>query len=181
MNQDTVSRMWFLAGVLSGLFVLVVLLKMMKKDRSLKCKYDERQQLVRGRGFQYGFFGWMIFDGVCILTDIGLEVHVMDLSLTLFSGMLIGTVIYVSYSVWHDGYFSLNLSPRRFMSMLVVMTVMNIACAAFRIHSGLLEHGVITFFNGSNLLMSVVSVFLLGVISAKWFRDRSNQDKGHGL
>lgn len=181
MNQNIVIRMGFLAGVLSGLLVVVLLLKLMRKDGSLKCKYDERQQLVRGRGFQYGFFGWMIYDGVCILTDIGFEVHLMDLSMTLFSGMMVGTVIYVSYSVWHDGYFSLNLNPRRLMSMLGAMTVLNISCAAVRIHSGLLEQGVLTFFNGSNLLMAVASLLLLGVMFAKWFKDRSNPDKGQEL
>ncbi len=178
MNGSGMERIGFLAGIITGCCVAVLLFKMMKKDRSAKCKYDERQQIVRGRGFQYGFFGWMAFNGFCIVADIGLEVHFMDLSMTLFCGMVIGTAIYVSYSVWHDGYFSLNENPKRVLSILITATALNVACAVYRIHNGLLEHGVLTFLNGANLMIAIVMVFLLAVMFVKWAAERRNQDKG---
>ena len=44
--------MGVVCGILVGLLLMVVILKLTKTDGSLKCKYDERQQLVRGKGFQ---------------------------------------------------------------------------------------------------------------------------------
>ena len=112
------------------------------------------------------------------MADTGLEVHFMDLSMTLFCGMVIGIAIYVSYSVWHDGYFSLNENPKRVLSILIIATVLNMACAVYRIHNGLLEHGVLTFLNGANLMIAIVAVFLLAVMFVKWVAERRNQDKG---
>lgn len=177
MNNRTIG---FLAGVLVGCCVVLAAL-WKKRDGLFRCRYDERQQAVRGRAFKYGFIGWMIFTICCIVTDIGFELQFMDLSMTLFCGMMVAIAIYVAYSVWYDGYFSLNENPKRILSILVTATLLNAACAVYRIHNGLLEHGVLTFLNGSNLLLAVVSVFLLTVMFVKRTKERQNADKGERL
>ena len=53
MNESMV--LGILCGLLIGGIVVVIILKLTKEDGSVKCKYDERQQLVRGIGFKYGF------------------------------------------------------------------------------------------------------------------------------
>lgn len=40
-----------MVGLVVGLLAAAMFLKFIKKDHSWKCKYDERQELVRGRGF----------------------------------------------------------------------------------------------------------------------------------
>ena len=102
----------------------------------------------------------------------------MDLSMTLFCGMLIGVTIYVVYSVWYDGYFPLNKNPKRILSILITVTLMNAVCAVYRIRHGLLEHGVLTFLNGVNLLLTVAFTILLTVMFVKWTKERQNTDKG---
>lgn len=181
MGESEMMRLGFLTGIIIGCCFVIWFLKVTKRDGSLKCKYDERQQMVRGRGFKYGFFGWMIFNAVCIVTDIGWEERYMDQSMTLFCGMLIGIAIYASYSIWHDGYFSLNENPKRIMAILIVVTMLNIVCAAYQIENGLLENGVLTLLNGCNLSVAITSLFLLIVIFVKWNSDRRNLDKGQTI
>lgn len=180
MHENGMGQLGFLAGVAVGCLVGILMLKLMKKDKAVKCKLDERQQIVRGLGFQYGFFGWMIFQGLCIAADLIWEIKLMDMSMMLFCGMMVGTVIYVSYSIWHDGYFSLNENPKRVKIFLIAAAIMNFACAVYRIRHGLLDHGVLTFLNGSNLLMAVVCMILLSVMLVKWMTDRK-ADPGQTL
>lgn len=169
-NQEIMHRMGFLAGILSGGILAILLVRLTRTDRTFKCKYDERQQLVQGRAFKYGFFGWMLFDAFCILADLGLEVRWMDRASLLFSGMLVGITVYASYSIWYDGYFSLNQKPAQVLSILVSIAVLNAVCAVRQIyvHQGLLENGVVSFYYSCNLFMAAVSVFLLTVVAVKY-------------
>lgn len=167
MDGNEMIRIGFLTGIILGCCFLVLFLKVTKKDGSIKCKFDERQQLVRGRGFKYGFFGYIIFNAACIVTDISLEKWFMDMSMTLLCGMLVGVAIYGSYSIWNDGYFSLNENPKRIVPLLAVITMLNMLCAAYRIHNGLLENGKLTFLNGCNLFTGTTCLFLLLVLLVK--------------
>jgi len=176
MGNNEMIRMGFLVGIIVGCCAVILFFKLSNTDGSIKCKFDERQQAVRGRGFKYGFFGWMIFNACCIVTEIGLEEQYMDTSMTLFCGMLVGVAIYGSYSIWHDGYFSLNENPKRVMIILVAVTILNLACAVYRIHNGLLENGQLTFLNGCNLFVAVTALCLLAVLYAKRCSDRRHTE-----
>lgn len=176
MGNDEMMRMGFLTGIIVGCVLLLLFIRLSKRSGSGKCSFDERQQIVRGRGFKYGFFAWLIFDAVCIVTDIGLEERFMDLSLTLLSGMLIGLAVYASYCIWNDGYISLNQSPKRIMIILAAGGILNLVCAAYRIQQGMLENGKLTFLNGSNLFVAVTALFLLAVFIAKRCADRRDTE-----
>lgn len=169
-------RLGFLIGVLVGCFLWVFILKMTRKGRNLKCKYDERQQLVRGCGFKYGFFSWMIFNGACITTDLGFEKQYMDTPMVLYCGMVVGVAVYVMYSIWNDGYFSINENPKRVIALLIAITVLNGACAASRIQEGLLENGVLTLINGANLFLAVASLLILIVLFVKQYSDKKKPE-----
>ena len=176
MSNNEMMHMGFLAGIVTGCCLLILFIRLSKRNGSGNCSFDERQQIVRGRGYKYGFFAWMIFDAVCIVTDIGLEERFMDLSLTLLSGMLLGLAVYGAYSIWNDGYISLHQSPKRIMVILAAGGILNLACAAYRIQQGILENGKLTFLSGSNLFVAVTSLFLLAVLIAKRCTDRRDTE-----
>ena len=49
-----------LTGIAVGALVSIIILKLTKKDGKLKCRYDERQNTARGKGFKYGFYTALI-------------------------------------------------------------------------------------------------------------------------
>ncbi len=51
-------------GLIVGIICVVLLLAVTKTDENVKYKYDERQELVRGRGFKYGFFILLIYNAI---------------------------------------------------------------------------------------------------------------------
>lgn len=41
-----------LVGILIGLVLVAILIRYVRTDKKIKAKYDERQELIRGRGFK---------------------------------------------------------------------------------------------------------------------------------
>lgn len=170
--MDNMIQTGFLCGMAAACFLVVLLKKLVYKGSLFKCRYDERQQLVRGRGFQYGFFGWIFFTAGYIVLDTGFGKRYLDTSMALFLGLMIGAVIYASYAIWHEGYFSLNIYPKRFMGVMTAVTVLNIICSVHFIFEGeLCRDGMLTFFGGSNLVCAAASLTVLFVLAAKYGYD----------
>ena len=53
MNVEMALGM--VTGLVLGLILFIIILKVTKKDGKIKCQYDERQELARGKGFKYGY------------------------------------------------------------------------------------------------------------------------------
>lgn len=160
------------SGLVIGMILVIVLLRLTKKDYSLRCKYDERQQLVRGRGFKYGFFTLMIYD---IFYGWGMDAldqqYIDDVTAMIF-GVCLGVAVYASYCIWHEGYFSLNENPKRVLLVFGILAVLNFIIFAVQIlHGTVMEDGVITY-HCVNLLSGVLFIFIFIVIFAKWFCNR---------
>ena len=98
----------FLILVLFGIILADMIL--VKLGRSNRYRYDERQELVRGRGFRYGFCAMA---AVLILQAAYGDrlaqyfTYEMFAILCLCIGILVNTV----YVIWHDGYFPVNEHP----------------------------------------------------------------------
>ena len=94
-------------GILTGLIAAVAMIKAVRKDGRLKCRYDERQTLVLGKSFKYGFYVLII----CLILDIFLghlaEAYV-EHGVLEFLCVVVGIIVEAGYAIWHDGYFSLN-------------------------------------------------------------------------
>ena len=45
-----------IVGVAVGLVLTFLLIRYSRTDKKIKPKYDERQELIRGRGFKYAFY-----------------------------------------------------------------------------------------------------------------------------
>lgn len=161
-----------LAGVICGLVIgglmVIVLLKAMNADHSIKCKYDERQQLVRGKGFKYAFFtllGYNLLAGM--LNDLVFKKPIMDMPITMALGAIIGVLVYVLYCIWNEGYISLNENPKKVMIAFTVIGIANIGLGIGKIlHEGLTENGMLTI-DSINLLLGVMMLITVGALAIK--------------
>lgn len=156
-----------LCGGLVGVILVVVLLRLTKKDGSIKCKYDERQQAVRGRGFKYGFFTLMFYDLVYAWIDEILGRRYFENSVGMIVGIFLGVLVYVSYCIWHEGYFSLNENPKKVLIVFAVIAIMNFAVFAVQLNRGnVIENGILTF-RCVNLLCGIMFLIVFGVLLIK--------------
>lgn len=168
-----------LIGVLAGLLLVIVILKVTKKDGSIKCRYDERQEKVRGRGFKYGFFALLIYNCVVALIIVVVDScegkrYVDDATLMLF-GILFGVFIYASYCIWNEAYFSLNENRGRVFIAFAVIALVNFIIAAVNIMNGtMMKNGVLTF-QCMNLLCGIMLVLIILEQAVKSLCDKEEE------
>lgn len=163
-------------GILTGLIAAVAMIKAVRKDGRLKCRYDERQTLVLGKSFKYGFYVLII----CLILDIFLghlaEAYV-EHGVLEFLCVVVGIIVEAGYAIWHDGYFSLNEYPRRIVFVFLAIFLMNLVISIRYMHEGeLIKDGVVTLF-ATNLICAVLLLVIVLVILAR-YAYRKRQDEG---
>lgn len=173
------SDLGFLCGLLFGLGLFLLLMKLTKKEGFLKCKYDERQKLVQGNGFRYGFQTNICLNLLYILFYSVFQKSYTDLPLTLFIGILAGILVYACYCIWNEGYFSLNEYPRRVVILLLILLAVNGMIAAQMLHGGvdLFCDGMLSFQPWANLFCAAACIIILGVMLMKKCRDHGTCDE----
>lgn len=167
-------------GVIIGLLISIVFfgvlifvfLKTTKTDGSMKCKYDERQQLVRGRGFKYAFFTMVIYNFILGFLAF-MEIQYGDMGTEMINGILAGCVVYVVYCVWNDGYFSMNENMPRILVVLGLIGLMNIILGILSILQGkIMENGILTI-RSTNLSCGLMILVLFIVVAIKHVRSKN--------
>lgn len=154
-------------GCIVGLILTGCLLMASTKDGKIKRDYDERQQLVRGRGFKYGFFTMMICNGLSVFLFICMEKPFMDAATASTVSIIIAIVVYVSYCIWNEGYFSLNENPKKVVVLFLIIGVFNVvAFIGNAVHGNVIQDGVLTF-RGINLVCALMVAVVLLVLLLK--------------
>lgn len=156
-----------ICGVVCGLLLVAVILKLTKNDGSIKCKYDERQQILRGKGFKYGFFSLIIYNMIYALADSVLEKVYAESSVIIFIGICFGVIVYAGYCIWHEAYFSLNENPKKVIVAFLLIAVINFIVTAFDIkESKLVKNGVLQF-EAINFLCGIFMLIIVFEILIK--------------
>lgn len=123
--MNTYRMFGFVCGIIVGLIIVVLVMKFMHRD-GCKTQYDERQQTIRGRGYQYGFVAMAIMTAVKMAIGVGeIELPLYD-AVADFIVLALGIVVAVSYFVWNEAYWGLNTSQPRFYLVMVLATLLNI-------------------------------------------------------
>ena len=131
MNRSSVLMYGVIAGIIVGLIISVFVVKAINKDGKFKTKYDEMQEIKRGRGFKYSFYAVMIFEalmGVLAIGEVALPLDGLSLH---FLGIFIGIVVLESYCIFNDAFIGLNTNGHRYAIVCVVVSIINFANAYF--------------------------------------------------
>lgn len=163
--------------VLVCVCVIIALLLITKKDGSIKCKFDERQEIVRGRAYKYAFFTMMISEALFIVLNemADMERYIAS-SLEMVIAICVGVAVYASYCIWHEGYFALNENPGRLLVVFIILGVMNVVLGGAAWQEGrCFENGVLTI-EFSNAVCGVLSLWVSAMVALKWIRDRKEDE-----
>lgn len=161
-----------ICGVLFGLLLVVVMMCISSKNRSIKCVYDERQQIVRGKGYRYGFFTLLVYDILYAFTDMLFETRFVDSMAGIFPGVALGALVCASYCIWNEGYVSMNEQPTRLTVVLFSVGILNVLVSVpVLIHGEMIVDGVLTF-RCANLVCGAVTFAVAGQLMLKRFLDK---------
>lgn len=162
-------------GVVVGISLVVILgatCFLIRRKKVGKSEYDERQQLIRGTAFKYGYFTSIIYFLLfTFFQDFTAERYIKSTT-GMFLGVCISVFVWSSYSILYDGYFSMKENPRTYVLIFGGVGIFNLFFG-IKFYFGETLEGV----NGvMNLCAGTLFGCLLIVMSIKRIRDKKEQE-----
>ncbi|MCQ2567863.1 MAG: hypothetical protein MJ127_05645 [Mogibacterium sp.] len=175
MNTEKVIG--FICGVGVALLLVWAVLKRSNTDGSTHTEYDERQKVIRGIGFKYGFYTLITYLFLLMLAEIAELKLPVSTSVIYFTGIVISGLVLSGYTIMHDAYWGLNNNIQFYTRFLMSIGVLNLIfgfAEMFRhqmIVGGILQDNFINFEAG--ILLAGIGVMLL-------IRSRQNRREEDG-
>ncbi len=171
MEKDAPLTVGMVLGLLLGLMLVVLLLTVTKKGEDTRCKFDERQELLRGRGFKYGFFAMLISLFVLYILG-GMDMISPWLAENQLGVILVvGMVVCICYCIWNDAYFALNENRTMLVVVFIAAGLINLGLGiggiVKSISANAAEHIVSQPFSSMNLLVGIMFVIIAVALLAK--------------
>ena len=160
-----------LVGVLVGALVGVGIIALLFKLKVMDLTFDERQERARGQAYKYGF--WTLL--TCLLL-YGFSDMVLGRWCDVITGVMlcvaVAMVVFASVCIVKDAYLSLKEKPRTVMTLLAVVSVLNLAIGAMNWkHGQVVKDGVLTYsaVNGicGVMILTILVVYVVNYLLAK--------------
>ncbi len=150
-------------GLLVGLLIALVIFKVVNMNHRALTEYDERQKVIRGRGYMYGFYAIVIFECILLIFSAGeIPLPVSDFILH-FCSIMIGAFVLCIYCIWKGAYWGINNNPKRYTAVFIALCLLNaIPVIGAATHGGLIRNGEPEF-----AVVNLVVLILFGVIAAE--------------
>ena len=181
MTPASATNMLGLCGIVLGAcLILLSLLTIVKKKGLALPRYDERQELEQGRGYRYAFFTTLVAVGATLFIDLLEDLPARNVTIFYTGSILLGIIVYVIYSLWHDCYIALNEKRGAEMAIIGAIGVINLILGLPRVLSEGLYDSTGRVSNGMLNLMCAVMAFVIlvaGVIQSIVSRHNVAEDE----
>ena len=115
----------FAVGILLGLILVAIIFAVKKKKRG-KGEYDERQELIRCRGYKIAYFTLMICTAFVLCFKAGDGFKYVDTDTAFVISIMISIVVFAIYCIIKDGYFGVFEKPKSVLVELFIIGVANL-------------------------------------------------------
>ena len=162
------SYLWGVAvGVIVGVIIVALIFTYNKKKTGsvVGGDFDERQQLLRGKAFQAGFFTMLILSFLYwVLVRLVLQRPLMEDGLSALICVLVGVGVFGFDCILHDAFFTVQNKPKNYIILFIATTICQIPSAINNIQKGrVVENGVLTF----GVIPIVCAVLFLGILTQR--------------
>lgn len=166
-NMSTNYAMGLAFGIVTALIIFALIWKFSKK--TMKGTFDERQELVRGRGYRYACFtmlGLLVLD--LLIESLGaFETLPVTRSLWIFFMILAGVMVYALYCIKNDSYFGVGMDTRTYRAIMWVVIVCNAISAFSGLREGAMVDGKLAFGPFSALLFVIAFAIIMIALSVR--------------
>ena len=135
----------YLFGLVVGVLVGVGIIALLFKLKVMDLTFDERQERARGQAYKYGF--WTLLS--CLLL-YGFSDQIFGRWCDVLVGAMLciaaALLVFASVCIVKDAYLSLKEKPRAVMTLLAVVSILNLGIGIMNWkHGRVVEDGVLTF------------------------------------
>ena len=149
-------------GILFGLIIAILLVRMANTNKKYKTEYDERQLRVRGDAYRYAFYTVVIYEAILAVLAVGDITLPIQGYLVHFAGILLGCLVLSGYSIWKDAWWGINNNRKRYAVIFIICAVLNLIPVIGSIATGtLMQEGQLMspFLN----VMVCIMLLLVGI------------------
>ena len=171
MEHSLGYNLGMLVAVLLGLLVGIGIVALLFKLKVMDLTFDERQERARGQAYKYGFWTLM----TCLLL-YGFSDMVLGRWCDVITGVMLcvatALVVFASVCIVKDAYLSLKEKPRAIMTLLTVITALNLAIGVINwksgraVEAGVLSYGAVNGICGVTTL-TILVVYVVNYLLAK--------------
>ena len=162
-------RWGLLCGVAAGVLVGLLLVALIKHKKVIDFHFDERQELARGKAFQYAFLTLAALALIYAALDTILVLPV-DTMAGVFFCLCLAMVVFAVIYIRKEAYLSLYEKPGKVMTLFGLLAALNIGIGAmYCLQGDMVQNGVLSFravnpMTGVTLLiiMAVYALHLMG-------------------
>ena len=166
-NMSTNYAMGLAFGIVTALIIFAIVWKFSKK--SMKGTFDERQELVRGRGYKYACFTMLGLLTLDLLAESfgAFETLPVTRTLAVFFMILAGVMVYALYCIKNDSYFGVGTDSRTYRAVMWIVIVCNAISGISGLKDGAMENGKLSFSPCASLLFCLAFVIIMISLSIK--------------
>ena len=166
-------------GIVVGLLICVLLFIFANKNHKVKTEYDERQKAIMGKSYTYGFWGMLITEVIlmCLRLDPNASFPVPNYLFHVIP-MYLGLTVVSIYQIWKRCYFGLNNNHRRYIAILIIAGIINLAftVCAIVFFEGRMVHGYydLPYVN----ILCTIYLIVMGIAwLIRWSIDRKEKEE----
>lgn len=167
-------------GIAAALVIFFVIWKFSKKH--MKGQFDERQELVRGRGYKYASFtllGLITLD--LLIESLGaFDMLPVTRELALFFIILAGVMVYALYCIKNDSYFGVGMDTRTYRAVMWIVIVCNAVSAFSGLRDCAMIGGKLVFGPCASLLFVIafgIIMIMLNIRSKRAAIEEAEEDE----
>ena len=163
--MNTAMALGFVTGILVVAIVCTVMVKMAKKKGCVgRGKYDERQQIARGKAFTWAYAVLLVYLAVWMVFRT-MEIPFFMEGASVIIGALLSIAVFVGYSIFHDAYFKASESPRTWLIIISAISLLNMGIGVGKLLRG--ETIAERLYNNMNLFVGALFVVVLVCVVIK--------------
>lgn len=149
-----------LLGLLTGMLAGIIVVAILFRKKVLDMHFDERQELARGKAFQYSFLTLAVCLYAYGVTELAVG-HWCDVLAGVTLCLACSMGVFAVTCICQDAYLSLREKPMQIISMLALLSAVNLGIGAMYLLNGaLVEDGVLTY-RAVNPIVGALTLFIL--------------------
>jgi len=165
-----------LMGIVIGLLLVRFFLVMTKTGDHAKAEYDERQELIRGKGYKYGFIALAFYNALAALLHFSEIDLPLDQGVQTVVGILLAAAVMITYNIRNDGYFALNEKRGTLIVIFIIVCLLNLVCGINNLHMGTVIIDGKLAIGSLNFFCMVFLIYTLGVLFIKTAADKREDE-----
>ncbi len=128
------------------LTLLISLIKKKVNSNTKIDKYDERQKIIQGKGYAYGFYTLLAYNALYGCFSIFIDKTLADPLVSGVFGIAISVCVFAVYCIWKDAYLAINDNINMMILVFGLISLSNgfSSYSAYK-HGLFISDGILTY------------------------------------